>query len=52
MPYPYRTIVFKTDSDKEKVSEKSVSTEEIKTEYSPISRLNDTEDKKEDKKDQ
>lgn len=54
MPYPYRTIVFKTgskiDSNKEEVSEKPVSPEEIKIDYSPIRRLNDTENKKEDKK--
>ena len=30
MPYPYRTIIFKTDGDKEKASEKSASPEEIK----------------------
>ncbi len=30
IPYPYRTIVYKTDIDKEKASEKSASTEIIK----------------------
>jgi small-conductance mechanosensitive channel len=32
MPYPYRTIVFKTDGDKEKASEKPASPEETKKE--------------------
>ncbi len=39
IPYPYRTIVYKTDI--EKSSKNSASPEEIKIEYAPGSRLND-----------
>jgi small-conductance mechanosensitive channel len=52
MPYPYRTIVFKKEEDKEKSSEKPASPEEIKKEYAPDSRLTDIEDKKDEEKDQ
>ncbi|MHC1754802.1 MAG: mechanosensitive ion channel family protein [Methanosarcina sp.] len=41
IPYPYRTIVYKTDIEKEKSAEKPVSPEEIKIEYAPRSRLTD-----------
>ncbi|XMB88244.1 mechanosensitive ion channel family protein [Methanosarcina hadiensis] len=51
MPYPYRTIVFKKDSDKGKGSIKAASLEEINIEYAPISRLNVNEDKIKDKTD-
>lgn len=43
IPYPYRTIVYKTDN--EKSSKKSTSPEEIKIEYAPGTRLTSTGDK-------
>lgn len=40
IPFPYRTIVYKTDIEKEK-TEKPASTAETKMEYAPRSRLTD-----------
>ncbi|KKG12544.1 mechanosensitive ion channel protein MscS [Methanosarcina sp. 2.H.T.1A.6] len=44
IPYPYRTIVYKTDIQKEKSPEKSASEEKSKMEYAPRSRLTDIDD--------
>jgi small-conductance mechanosensitive channel len=43
LPYPYRTIVYKTDI--EKSSKKSAAPEEIKIEYAPGTRLTDIDEK-------
>jgi len=44
IPYPYRTIVYKTDLEKEKSPKKPVSSDEVKIEYAPRSRLTDIDD--------
>lgn len=43
IPFPYRTIVYKTDIEKEKSSGKSPA-HEVKMEYAPKSRLTDIDD--------
>ena len=45
IPYPYRTIVYKTDIRKEKSPEKSASAEKSKMKSAPRSRLTDIDDK-------
>ncbi|MDY9926693.1 mechanosensitive ion channel family protein [Methanosarcina sp.] len=45
IPYPYRTVVYKTDIQKEKAPEKPTSSEDIKVEYAPINRLTYIDDK-------
>ncbi|KKG10225.1 mechanosensitive ion channel family protein [Methanosarcina sp. 2.H.A.1B.4] len=45
IPYPYRTIVYKTDIQKEKSPEKSAPAKGTKMEYAPRSRLTDIDDK-------
>ena len=42
IPYPYRTIVYKTDI--ERSSKKPASSEEVKIEYAPRTRLTDIDD--------
>jgi small conductance mechanosensitive channel len=44
IPYPYRTIVYKTDIEKEKFSKKPSSSGEIKIDYAPRTRLTDIDD--------
>ena len=44
IPYPYRTIVYKTDLEKEKSPKKPISPDEVKIEYAPRSRLTDIDD--------
>ncbi|WP_269849074.1 mechanosensitive ion channel family protein [Methanosarcina horonobensis] len=48
IPYPYRTIVYKTDLQKEKAPQKPTSAEEIKVRYSPRGRLTDIDERTED----
>jgi len=52
IPYPYRTIVYKTDIQKEKSPEKSASAEKSKMKYSPRSRLTDIDDRTDDETEQ
>jgi small-conductance mechanosensitive channel len=44
IPYPYRTVVYKTDIQKEKAPEKPTPAKDIKMEYAPRSRLTDIDD--------
>lgn len=44
IPYPYRTIVYKKDLEKEKSAEKLTAKEAIKVEHAVKSRLSDTDD--------
>lgn len=48
IPFPYRTIVYKTDIEKEKASEKAAPAGESKVSYAPRSRLTDIGDKLDD----
>jgi len=52
IPFPYRTIVYKTDIEKEKASGKPASSGTSKMEYSPRSRLTDIDDRTDDETDQ
>ncbi|MDD3247202.1 MAG: mechanosensitive ion channel family protein [Methanosarcina sp.] len=52
IPYPYRTIVYKTDIQKEKSPEKSASAEKSKMKYAPRSRLTDIDDRTDDETEQ
>ena len=52
IPYPYRTIVYKTDIQKEKSPEKSTSAEKSKMKYAPKSRLTDIDDRTDDETEQ
>jgi small conductance mechanosensitive channel len=48
IPYPYRTIVYKTDLQKESFSQKPASAEESKIRYAPRGRLTDIDERTED----
>lgn len=48
MPSPYKTIVFKKNSNQEQCSKKPFSLEEIKIEYALVNRLKDTQYKTEE----
>jgi small-conductance mechanosensitive channel len=48
IPYPYRTIVYKTDIEKEKLAKNLESAAKTKMEYAPRTRLSDIADKTED----
>ena len=45
IPYPYRTIVYKTDIQKKKSPEKPASAEKSKMKHAPRSKLTDIDDK-------